>query len=188
MITNFVKKAPVTMLLFAIMSIVFGAAQILGHESVRPLALMSSDFPEAWHTIITYGFVHVQWFHILVNMAILVYVGSWVERLIGKPRYLILIILGVLAGGISIVVRDTGGIGFSAAAAGILFYYHLAFPWKRELPLDLPNIVLPTVLLIASILAIIFGWLPGVGHYPHLAGAATGVILLLLFRSAHREI
>ncbi len=46
----------------------------------------------------------------------------------------------------------------------------------------------PVVLLILSITAIAFGWLPSVGHVPHLAGAFMGLVFLSVFRRVHRTI
>ena len=61
----------------------------------------------------------------------------------------------------------------------------IAFPFERELPLKIPNIALPIVLLIIPAGSIVFGWLPSIGHYPHLAGALVGVLLLRVFRKHH---
>ncbi len=99
-----------------------------------------------------------------------------------------MVVSGILAGGLTLVLRETAEIGFSAGAADLLFYYHFAFPMKKELPFELPNIVLPVVLLIVSVGSIIFGWLPAVCHYPHIAGALVGIIFLMIFRNSHRFI
>ena len=138
-------------LLFLVVSAaVFAVAQLTDPENVRFLAFDTAALPQRWYAIVTYGFVHVDWNHI--------------------------------------IARQTAGIGFSAAAAAILFYYHVAFPWKRELPLGVPNVVLPIVLGTGSAAAIVFGWFPAIGHYPHLAGALVGVIGLGLFRRDHRPL
>ncbi len=176
-------------LLFLVMSAaVFAVGQMTDPENVRFLAFDSAALPQRWYAIVTYGFVHVEWNHIIVNMLILVWVGVWVERLVGTRRFVVLVLSAIVAGGLTLLVRQTAGIGFSAAAAAILFYYHVAFPWKRELPLGVPNVVLPVVLALASVAAVAFGWFPAVGHYPHLAGALVGVIGLGLFRRDHRPL
>ena len=177
-----IKKAPITWIILIVSVFIYLAARINGPESVRFLALIYEELPQRWYTLISYGFVHIELYHILLNMAVLFFVGSWVEKLAGKKRYLILIFLSILAGGAALAFRETGGIGFSAAGFGILFFYYLAFPWERELPFQLPNIVLPLTLLVISILAIMLGWLPAVGHYPHLAGAVVGSILVPIFK------
>lgn len=183
-----VKKNPASVLFFIISVIIFLVARGTDPENIRFLALDYEALPQKWYGVLTYGFVHVDWNHIIINMGLLLWIGIWVERLIGSKRYIVLVLSGILAGGIAILVRETAGIGFSAGAAAILFYYHFAFPLKRELPFNLPNIVLPVVLLFISIGAIIFGWLPSLGHYPHIAGALVGIIFLGFFRKHHKPI
>ncbi len=183
-----VRSYPLSMLFLAICASVFAVAQLTDVENVRFLALDSAMFPERWWTIVTTGFVHVEWNHIIVNMLLLLWVGTWVERLIGSRRFAVLVFTAILAGALSILVRDTAGIGFSAAAAAIVFYYHVAFPFERELPLRIPNIVLPVVLFVGSLAAAVFGWFEGVGHWPHLAGAVVGLLFLAVFRRHHRTL
>ena len=141
-----VRKNPMSLLFLLVSAAVFAVAQLTDAENVRFLAFDSAALPQRWYAILTYGFVHVDWNHIIVNMLILVWVGVWVERLIGSRRFVVLVLAAVLAGGSTLLARQTAGIGFSAGAAAILFYYHVAFPWKRELPLGVPNVVLPVVL------------------------------------------
>jgi len=179
---------PVSALLLVVAVGVFSVAQLTDPENVRFLAFDSAEWPDRWWASLTYGFVHVEWNHIIVNMLILIWVGVWVERLIGSARFTVLVFTAILAGGATLLLRGTAGIGFSAAAAGVLTYYHFAFPWERELPLRIPNIVLPVVLIVGSVAAIIFGWLPSVGHYPHLAGGAVGVVALAAFGRHHRPL
>lgn len=179
---------PLTLLFLLVCVGVFLVALGTDPENVRFLAFDAAEFLERWWAIATYGFVHVDWNHIIVNMLVLIWIGVWVERLIGTGRYAVLVLAAILAGGLTLLVRDTGGIGFSAATAAILAYYHFAFPWKRELPLRIPNVVLPVVLIGGSVAAAVFGLLPEVGHVPHLAGAAVGVLLLVAFRRSHRPL
>ena len=183
-----IKKNPISLLIFMISAIIFLIAIVTDPENIRFLAFDYARLPQNWFAILTYGFVHVDWNHFIINMGLLLWIGIWVERLIGSRRFILLVISGILAGGLTLVLRETAGIGFSAGAAALLFYYHFAFPMKRELPLELPNIILPILLLIISIGSVIFGWLPGVGHYPHLAGALVGVIFLGIFHKDHRPI
>ncbi len=183
-----VRKNPLSVLALVVSLGVFFVARVTDPENVRFLAFDSAELPHRWYAIVTYGFVHVDWNHIIINMLLVVWVGVWVERLIGSLRYALVVFVAIVAGGVTLLVRQTAGIGFSAATAAILFYYHFAFPWKKELPLRIPNIVLPVTLLVLSIAAIVFGWLPAVGHFPHIAGALVGLVFLAVFRRYHRPI
>lgn len=183
-----IKKNPISLLIFMICATVFLVARGTDPENIRFLAFDYEALPQRWYAIVTYGFVHVDLNHIIVNMGLLLWIGIWVERLIGTKRYIVLVLMGILAGGITLLLRETAGIGFSAGAAALVFYYNFAFPMKKELPLNIPNVVLPVVLLVGSVLAIIFGWLPAVGHYPHIAGGLVGIIFLGIFRKHHKPI
>lgn len=183
-----IKKNPVSLIIFTICVTIFLVANLSDHENVRFLALDYEALPQRWYAILTYGFVHVDINHIIINMGLLLWIGIWVERLIGTKRYIVLVFSAIIAGGLSLLLRETAGIGFSAAGAAILFYYNIAFPMKKELIFNLPNIVLPAVIVFASVISIIFGWLLAVGHYPHLAGALVGVIFLGIFKKHHKPI
>ncbi|WP_232725567.1 rhomboid family intramembrane serine protease [Bacillus sp. FJAT-44742] len=181
------KKSPVTLLFFTLSSLIFLVARLSDPEHIRFLALNNEELPERWYTILTHGIVHVEPYHFLLNMAVLLLVGPWVEQLLGKNRYFILIVLCILAGGLSIVLWREAGIGFSGAGFGLLFYYYLAFPRDKELFFQLPNVVLPIILFGVSVIAIVFGLFGSVGHIPHLAGGMAGAICLFLFRSKHGD-
>ncbi|MBU9712335.1 rhomboid family intramembrane serine protease [Evansella tamaricis] len=187
-IIDIMKKSPVTFIFFTISLIIFIIARLTDPENIRFLALSNSELPERWYTLITHGFVHVEPYHFILNMVVLIFVGRWVERLIGSRKYFVLTFLCILAGGTSIVLWGTAGIGFSAAGFGLLFYYYLAFPMEKELYFNLPNVVLPILLLLVSVIAIVFDLLGSVGHIPHLAGGIVGAICLFIFRKKHREI
>ena len=182
-----VKRNPLSTLFFVLSAGVFLVAQLTDPERLRFLAFDSAHWPQRWYAIVTYGFVHVDWNHIIVNMLLLGWIGTWVERMVGSRRFLLIVLTAITAGGVSLLVRQTAGIGFSAAAAALLFYYHFAFPWKREI-LGIPNVVIPLAALIISVGAVVFGWMPTVGHVPHLAGAAVGLLFLALFKGSHRAI
>ncbi|TVP67743.1 MAG: rhomboid family intramembrane serine protease, partial [Nitriliruptor sp.] len=110
------RSYPLSLLFLVTCVSVFAVAQLTDPEHVRFLALDSASFPERWYTVVTTGFVHVEWNHIIVNMLLLLWVGTWVERLIGSRRFAVVVFTAILAGSLSILVRDTAGIGFSAAA------------------------------------------------------------------------
>lgn len=183
-----VKKNPISIFVLMISLIVFAMAQLTSSESVRFLAFEYSQLPQRWYAFLTYGFVHVDIRHIAVNMSLLIFIGIWVERLIGSRRYIGLLICSIIAGSMTLWVRETAGIGFSAAASALLFYYYFAFPLERELPFNMPNIVLPIILTLISVGSIVMGWMPAIGHYPHLAGALIGLLFLGIFRKKHRSL
>lgn len=87
-------------------------------------------------TLATAFFVHENVWHLLVNLYFLLVFGDDVEDRLGRGRYLSLIALSALAGGLvhaAIEPRSTiPVIGASGGIAGVLAYYALRFP-RRQL-------------------------------------------------------
>ncbi|MDV2884637.1 rhomboid family intramembrane serine protease [Alkalihalophilus pseudofirmus] len=185
---NVLKKSPVTIAFFSICAVIFLYGKVTTSENIRFLALSYEQFPQNWFTLLSHGFVHVEWYHFLINMFLLLYIGSWVEQLLGKIKFLVLVVVCILSGGLTLVLLSTAGIGFSVAGMAILFYYHLTFPWEKELFFNLPNFVLPLAIVVISIVALTFGVMSSVGHIPHLVGAMIGIVFLIFFRKQHYPI
>jgi len=183
-----IKETPVTWVIFLINTLIFIITNIFKFDNISFLALIYDELPQRWYTVFTYSLVHMAWYHIIINMSILILIGSWVEKLIGTKRYLILILVSALSGGIALILQKSSGIGFSAVGYAIIFYYYLAYPLERELPFKFPNIIFPILLMISTILAIIFNWLSIIAHFSHIAGAVVGALLLLFFYKKHKEI
>ena len=150
-----VRKNPITVLFLLISVVVFLVARVSALEKIN----------------------------IVVNIVILIWVGLFVERLVGSKRYVMLVLGGVVAGVIAVLLEKSAGLGFGSAAAAILFYYYFALPWKRELPFKLPNIVVPVALVILSIVAIVFRWVPFNLLHPYMTGALVGVIFVGIYKS-----
>ncbi len=179
-----IKKNPISVLFFLISAIVFLLTRGTTLENIRFLIFDYEELPQRWYTILTYSLVHVNWIHFIINMGILILVGVWVERLVGSKKFIIIMLSGIFAGGIALLFEKTSGSGFAAGAAAILFYYHFALPRKKELPFNLPNIVLPVALIIFSTLGVIFRWLiPLSLLYPYIIGALIGTVFVGIYKS-----
>lgn len=75
--------------------------QIYGIEEILNLVGLSANnfFNGSYWTVFTSMFVHVELWHLLANMISLFFIGSFVERLIGRKRFFWLyIISGIFAG------------------------------------------------------------------------------------------
>ncbi|GAF65497.1 hypothetical protein BTS2_2395 [Bacillus sp. TS-2] len=182
------RKSIVTLIFFGLCTLIFLIGQLTTPENLRFLAVAFDEFPQNWFTLITHGFLHIEWYHYSINMLLLLFIGMWVEQLLGKIRYILLVSISILAGGITLILFQTGGIGFSVAGIAILFYYHLAFPWKKEILFNLPNFILPLFIVVISLLALAFDWMSSVGHIPHLIGALTGILFLFVYKNKHTNL
>ena len=138
------------------------AAQVfLGPDQFAPLELwpLHSDPAEGglpfqpWQ-VITYGFLHIEFWHLFANMFGLYMFGPDVERLLGIARfrwYYLTCVIG--AAGAQLLVTSTihpspyPTLGASGGIFGLLLCYGMAYPHRR-LMLVFPPIPMPAWLLV----------------------------------------
>src|SRR4030095_1952630 len=96
------RSAPGTFSLAVILLIVFGieiATHRMGDETaLLGLGALPADGQlngEYWR-LITYSFLHLNWTHIILNLALLVWVGRIVERRVGTARAALIYTVSVL--------------------------------------------------------------------------------------------
>lgn len=103
-----------------------GEAVLLWGYGSSELILEHGEF----YRLFTMMFLHFNEVHILFNAIALYYIGSNIERLFGHVRYLLIYILGGLAGSIvPLFISNSGGLGASGAVFAIwgaeaVFLYH----------------------------------------------------------------
>lgn len=95
--TSFIILINVVMFLLSIILIsIFGEQTIYTVLALQPAAVIAGK--NLW-TILTSVFMHASFTHLFVNMFSLFFVGSFVEKLIGKKRFLVFyLISGIFAG------------------------------------------------------------------------------------------
>jgi rhomboid protease GluP len=130
-----VRVPRVTYILIAINLIIWGIINFmpdLGRELVIGSILNTEaviNFRQL-HRLVTSMFLHTELFHVLFNCIALYYIGSNVERCFGHIRYLIIYLLGGLAGSILSLFFYTNALGASGAvfaiwgAEAVFFYQH----------------------------------------------------------------
>jgi membrane associated rhomboid family serine protease len=124
-------KMPATIALIAINVIVFlielaggGAGQFSGGGSViHDAGLRGPDVADGdWWRVITGGFLHAGFLHLLLNMYVLYVAGSILEPAIGTPRFLGIYFVSLLAGSLGVLIVDpnTTTVGASGAIFGLM--------------------------------------------------------------------
>ncbi len=103
-----------------------------------PARLSSATFPQhlgsAWWSMLTYGFLHANWSHVLLNSLWLAVFSKPVQAYMGNPRYLAILAIGIIAGALAslathwgealVLVGISGGVSALLAAAIPLMYGH----------------------------------------------------------------
>jgi membrane associated rhomboid family serine protease len=135
--------------------------------------------------IVTYGYLHFGWMHILFNMFALYQAGLVLEEEIGRPRFFVLYTLALLGGGLLNVISAAVKIQFMAGASGAVFgligfgavYGHLLGGPRGEMLRSFFTRWIFGALLFTFMV-------PGISISAHLGGMGTGALLAYLMLSA----
>jgi len=163
-------------------------AVLLEHELLAPEAVRLP----AEITLLTYMFLHADFWHLLGNMLFLWVFADNIEDSMGHLRFAVFYLLcGIVAGlAHGVIEADSVSplIGASGAAAGVLGGYLLLHPKVKVLalvfgrvPLYLPAYLLIIAWLVFQFFALAF-ITENVAWWAHIGGFVAGLVLLPLLR------
>lgn len=139
--------------------------------------------------LITSGFLHVSWPHLIFNM-ISLYFFSGIESYLGTVSFLIIYFASMIGGKLlSLLIHKNHGeyssVGASGAICGIIFASIAVFPGFNigffGLPFAIPGWVYGLIYVLYSIYGI-RSRKDNIGHEAHLGGALIGMLIALLMR------
>ena len=132
-----------------------------------------------WWRIFTAGFVHVDVFHLLVNMLSLISLGRLLENYYGHIKFLIVLLVGIVFGNLflfalndNIVAVGISG-GLYALLACLAMYIYNTKMYK--IPAVMHNVI--HIFLVNLMINL----LPSIGYYAHLGGFIAGILLAFIF-------
>src|SRR5207248_2654669 len=168
----------VSLILLAVFvaEIALGAAS--SERALDPLgALITRGWSAAdWWRIVTFSFLHLNWLHLALNTAGLLWLGRIVERRLGRARFTAIFAVSAVASGITgmllgPLLPTTGvAIGASGAVCGLLAAaVILAFRRDADRRLRMPLIICLAAVAATSLL-------PGVSLAGHLGGFVGGAL------------
>ena len=142
--------------------------------------------------LISYQFLHGDFFHILFNLWMLWIFGVELENIWGTKRFLVFYLLCGIGAGltqlyISPMLTTVGPtVGASGSVYGVLLAFALSFPDRPIMvfPLFFPIKAIYMVLGLTAI-ELVMGITSsgaGIAHFAHLGGALTGFIILQVWK------
>lgn len=165
------------LLLVSLLLILFAYGRHVGLEEIyRRFAVKRGDLAGVAdaYRLVSYGFFHERWMHLLGNILALAGAWSGVRIFAGTGKTYLLMVASLLGAGAACAVVSTPPVvGFSGVVFGFIAYgsCHMLGLW-REVPRT------------ALVLYLGFGWavamptfyLPGISVAAHVGGAVVGVI------------
>ncbi|WP_369975979.1 rhomboid family intramembrane serine protease [Xanthomonas bundabergensis] len=200
----FPRLPPVTQALLIGNVAVFLLQLLLGDDTFAPFVLWPlSDFDafspgqnfQIWQ-LLTYGFLHGSFSHLLFNMLALYMFGGPLEQTWGNKRFLTYYLVCVAGAGLCQLLVgwwtvSNGGdpyptLGASGGIFGLLLAFGMLFPNQRVMLLFPPiPMKARTFVIVFGALELVMGftgWQPGVAHFAHLGGMLFGWLLIRYWR------
>jgi membrane associated rhomboid family serine protease len=148
--------------------------------------LVSKDYKR----LITSGFLHVSWTHLIFNMLSLLAFSGLLESNLGEIKFLIIYFASLIGGDLlSLFVHRNHGdytaVGASGAVCGVIFASIALFPGLGiglfGIPISIPSWLYGILYVLISIYGIKSNK-GNIGHDAHLGGALIGLIVALLLK------
>lgn len=176
------RRAPVTFAMIAACLVLWIATALqsgsfydnyYGSELAREWTLWGPDvFNGSWYQVVTSAFIHIGLGHLLVNMAMLLFIGPEVERALGSGLFAIAYATGVLGSAAAVLAMNF--LVPTAGASGVLFALMILLVGvfkARGL-----NLTSPLTLLAANV---VYSFIqPGVSLWGHLGGVFAGAVMV----------
>ena len=140
--------------------------------------------------LVTSGFLHVSWTHLIFNMLSLYFFSGFIEIYLGGIQFLLIYFASLIGGDLlSLFVHknhgDYSAVGASGAVCGIIFASIALFPGMGVgffgLPFSIPGWLYGVIYILYSIYGI-KSKKDNIGHEAHLGGALIGMVVALIIQ------
>jgi membrane associated rhomboid family serine protease len=146
------------------------------------------------YTLITSGFIHADWMHLLFNMMTFYFFAFQLEATLGHWQFGVLYMLSLVLSDLPSVVKHKNdlwyrSLGASGAISAVVFSYIMYNPlnsmYLMFLPIPIPAIIFGVLYLVYCSYASKRG-IGNINHDAHFFGALSGVMITILL--AHQVV
>ena len=184
--TETIIMANIAVFILVFLGVGLFSESIFKYVALQPAAIWQGQM--LW-TLVTSMFMHGSFFHLFVNMFSLFFLGSFLEVLVGKKRYLTIYFIGGLLGSVfftlSPLFTDNWTI-MAVGASGAIFALGGALAvLTPHLPVFIMLIPIPIPMYIAIfMLFIVLSFFPNIANSGHFGGLVAGLLLGFYYKKA----
>jgi membrane associated rhomboid family serine protease len=186
---EYLTETPVASVIFALTIIsslfAFSNPELNGKLMLHPYSIHRG---RRIYTIITSGFIHLDFGHLIMNMISYYCFAFFLERLIGHWQFGLLYIGSMALSDISTIIKykdyfGYNSLGASGAISAVLFSFVLFYPQQSLylflIPIPIPAVVFAFLYLIYSAYASRKS--SHINHDAHFYGALSGLIITIIY-------
>ncbi|MCB1005416.1 MAG: rhomboid family intramembrane serine protease [Acidimicrobiales bacterium] len=158
-----------------------GSFGVLGERGALTAAIQYRDgelggvaFGEWWR-IVTGGFLHAGFMHLAFNMYALYILGSQLEGVLGRAKFVMLYVTALLAGSFAVLLIDPRAVTVGASGA-IFGLFGVAFVFQRQTGIDPWRSGVGALIGINLVLTFA---IPGISISGHIGGLVGGALAAL---------
>ncbi|SRR5258708_2199941 len=185
----YLAVAPVASVIFAITILVtliaFYNENIYNRLILQPYNVSRGKYV---YTLVTSGFIHADWMHLIFNMVTFFFFAFQLEKDIGHWQFALLYTLSLVLSDLPSVVKHKNdfwyrSLGASGAISAVVFGYILFYPlnsmYLMLIPIPIPAIVFGVLYLVYCSYASKQNR-GNINHDAHFFGALSGVMITVL--------
>ena len=151
--------------------------------------------PQEYYRLLTSGFIHADWNHLIFNMVSLYFIGSSAESILGMG-FLTLYLTGIIISSLPSFLKHRNNsyyrsLGASGGVAAIMFFFIYFAPWSKLyiifLPIGIPAILFGVLYLVYEAYMAKKGG-GTMNHDAHFWGAVYGLVYALIIDPTHGKL
>jgi membrane associated rhomboid family serine protease len=158
-------------------------ATIINGDVIHNLGLVPAALGTRPWTILTAMFVHASFWHIFGNMITLYFFGTFLSKLVGNGKFLLVYFGGgILGNALYILLNTSSGIPVIGASGAVYALAGALVVMMPKLRVFLYFVVPLPLWVVVLVFFVFWSFIPGVAWQAHLGGLVAGLIAGYFFR------